>query len=158
MASQVEMRLVELGLELPPPLELPARQVSPAPRMVLDGDHAYLSGNGPLWGSRLVYAGKVGAELSTEDGYQAARLTALNQLRSLLDAGLDLDRLRWIKVLGMVNSAPDFHEQPAVINGFSDLVIDLFGEERGTHARSAIGVAALPMGMAVEVEALCRVG
>lgn len=154
--SRVEERLAALGLELPPPYDLPPGQRPSAARLVRDGDHVYLSGNGPLWGGEVVYRGKLGADLTREQGYEAARLTALNQLRSLVDEGVDLDRLRWLKVLGMVNSAPDFTDQPAVVNGFSDLVLELFGPERGMHARSAVGMASLPMGIAVEIEALCR--
>lgn len=152
----VRARLAALGLELPPPLELPPGQVSPAPRLLRDGDHLYLSGNGPLWGGEVRFAGKLGADLTVEQGYEAARLTALNHVRTLVDEGIDLDRVRWLKALGMVNSAPDFVRQPAVVNGFSDLVLELWGPDRGAHSRSAVGMASLPMGIAVEIEALCR--
>jgi len=120
------------------------------------GAAIYLSGNGPFRGTELVYAGKVGGELTLEDGREAARLTALNQVRVLRDEGVDLDRIRWVKVLGMVNSDPTFTEHAAVVNGFSETIVELFGEERGLHARSACGMASMPWNMAVEVEAICE--
>lgn len=156
MASHLEERLGELGIELPPAIELPAGR--PAIALVrADGDHLYLSGSGPFRGRELVYAGKLGADVTLEQGYAAARLTALNHLRTLVDAGVDVDRLHWVKALGMVNSSPAFTEQPAVVNGYSELIVELLGEERGLHARSAVGMASLPWNMAVEVEATCRI-
>ena len=153
MPSQVEARLAELGLELPPPLPPPRSRM----RRAAHADNlVYLSGNGPFRGDKLVYAGKVGADLTLEDAFEAARLTALNMVRVLLDEGFDLDRLRWLKALGMVNSDPSFTEQHMVVNGFSETIIDLFGEERGLHARSACGMASMPWNMAVEIEAICR--
>jgi enamine deaminase RidA (YjgF/YER057c/UK114 family) len=96
----------------------------------------------------------VGADVSLEEGYQAARLTALSILGSLKRELGDLDRISaWLRVFGMVNSAPGFDQQPQVINGFSDLIIDLYGPERGAHARSAVGMAELPFGIPVEIEA-----
>jgi enamine deaminase RidA (YjgF/YER057c/UK114 family) len=124
--------------------------------MLTDGDMLYLSGAGPFRGAELVYAGKVGAELTLDEGYQAARLAALNLVRVLVDEGVDLDRVMWLKALGMVNSAPTFTELAAVVNGFSDVIAELFGEERGLPARSACGPASMPWNMAVEVEAVCR--
>lgn len=153
MPSQVEERLVSAGLELPPPLPTPRSKLV---RYLVDGDHIYLSGAGPFRGAELVWKGKLGADLSLEEGRQAAALTALNMVRILGDAGFDLDRLRWIKVLGMVNSHPDFHDQAAVVNGFSELILELFGEERGLPARSAMGAAVMPWNMAIEVEGVCR--
>ena len=98
--------------------------------------------------------GKVGAEVSEEEAYEAARLTALAALASLKRALGDLDRVTaWLRVFGMVNSAPGFDRQPNVINGFSDLILRLYGPEVGDHARSAVGMAGLPLGMPVEVEA-----
>ena len=120
------------------------------------GNLLYLSGNGPFRGSQLVYAGKVGADLTLEQGREAAALTALNMVRVLLDEGFDLDQVRWVKVLGMVNSAPDFVEHAAVVNGFSETIVDLFGEAQGLHARSACGMASMPWNMALEVEAICE--
>ncbi len=96
----------------------------------------------------------MGADVSQEQAYQAARLTALAILGSLKRALGDLDRVTaWLRVFGMVNSAPGFTQQPAVINGFSDLILELYGEEAGQHARSAVGMAGLPLGMPVEIEA-----
>jgi enamine deaminase RidA (YjgF/YER057c/UK114 family) len=141
-------RAAELGLEIP---EFPPLPFRPKLRPVLvHGGLAYLSGVGPLGQS-----GVVGADLTVEEGYEAARATALLALRRILD---ELGRLeaveRWVKVLGLVRSAPGFGEQPAVINGFSDLVVEVYGEERGLCARSAIGVSELPTGIPVEVEAI----
>jgi hypothetical protein len=96
----------------------------------------------------------VGAEVSLEQGYEAARLTALSVLGNLKRALGDLNRLSaWLRVFGMVNSAPGFNQQPNVINGFSDLIIEVYGSEVGDHARSAAGIAELPLGLPVEIEA-----
>lgn len=140
-------RLVELGIELP---EIPSLPFVPRLRPVLvHGGLAYLSGIGPV-GS----AGRVGAELSVGEGYEAARATALLALRRLVDELGALDRVsRWVKVLGFVRSAPGFTDQPAVVNGFTDTIVEVFGEDRGLCARSAIGVSDLPAGIPVEVEA-----
>ena len=98
--------------------------------------------------------GKVGAEVSPEQGYQAARLTALSILATLKRELGDLDRVTgWLRVFGMVNSAPGFKQQPFVINGFTDLIVELYGSQRGRHARSAVGMAELPFGIPVEIEA-----
>ena len=105
-------------------------------------------------GSLAEPLGKVGAEVSEEQGYEAARMAALAVLGSLERELGDLDRIgAWLGVFGMVNSAPGFHRQPNVVNGFSDLILDLYGPEAGDHARSAVGMAELPFGMPVEVEA-----
>jgi len=153
MSSRVEERLAGLGLELPPPLPPPRSRMR---RTAQSGNLLYLSGNGPFRGSELAYAGKVGADLTLEQAQEAARLTALNMVRVLRDEGFDLDRLRWVKALGMVNSDPSFTEQHAVVNGFSETIVELFGEERGLHARSACGMASMPWNMAVEIEAICE--
>ena len=121
------------------------------------GSALFLSGNGPFRGTELVFEGKVGADLTLEQGVEAARLTALNQVRVLLEEGVDLDRVRWVKALGMVNSDPGFTDQAAVVNGFSEAIVEIFGEERGLHARSACGMASMPWNMAVEVEAICEI-
>lgn len=141
-------RLRELGLELP---EIPALPFTPRLVPVLEhGGLAYLSGIGPVGRS-----GVLGADLGVEDGYAAARETALLALRRIVDALGELERVeRWVKVLGFVRSAPGFAEQPSVLNGFTDTVVEVYGGERGLCARSAIGVAELPAGMAVEVEAV----
>jgi enamine deaminase RidA (YjgF/YER057c/UK114 family) len=146
-----DARLAELGLELPPVPPLPF-----TPRLVPVLEHgglAYLSGIGPVG-----HTGVVGDDLSVEAGYEAARLTALLALRRLVDAFGSLDRVeRWVRVLGFVRSAPSFDDQPSVLNGFTDLVVEVFGAERGLCARSAIGVSALPAGIPVEVEAVVSV-
>jgi hypothetical protein len=140
-------RVRELGLEIP---EFPALPFRPklVPVRIQDG-LAYLSGIGPIGRS-----GIVGADLTTEQGYDAARMTALLALRRILDAFGELERVaRWVKVLGFVRSAPAFGDQPAVVNGFTDAIVEVYGEERGLCARSAIGVSELPAGIPVEVEA-----
>jgi hypothetical protein len=140
-------RLAELGLALP---EIPSLPFVPRLRPVLVHEGiAYLSGIGPVG-----VAGRVGETLGVEAGYAAARETALLALRRLVDEVGALDRVaRWIRVLGFVRSAPGFGDQPSVLNGFTDLVVAVFGEERGLCARSAIGVSELPAGIPVEVEA-----
>jgi enamine deaminase RidA (YjgF/YER057c/UK114 family) len=157
----VEERLQAAGMELPRPVEGVADAGGVRPNIVLSrrvGDIVYLSGTGPLRDGEFVYRGKLGADMSIEDGYAAARLTGLNLVANLAREIGDLERVtRWVKALGLVNSTPDFEQQPAVINGFSDLIIELFGQERGAHARSAIGVAALPHGIPVEIEAIVEV-
>lgn len=153
---EVEARLEELGLVLPEPLEVPPGLVLPFSFVRVRGDRAYVSGHGALNpdGSLAGPFGKVGAEVSVEQGYEAARLTALAVLASLKRALGDLDRVSaWLRVFGMVNSAPGFDRQPNVINGFSELILELYGPEAGDHARSAVGMAGLPLGMPVEVEA-----
>jgi enamine deaminase RidA (YjgF/YER057c/UK114 family) len=120
------------------------------------GNRAYISGHAPLNldGSLAQPLGKVGAEVSAEEAYHAARLVALSILGSLKRTLGDLDRVTaWLRVHGMVNSAPGFTRQPAVINGFSDLIIELYGAEAGQHARSAVGMAELPFSIPVEIEA-----
>ena len=120
------------------------------------GKRGVIAGHGPQNPDGTVAGpfGKVGSEVSVEEGYAAARLTALSMLANIKRELGDLDRVsNWIRVFGMVNSAPDFDRHPSVINGFSDLIHELYGLERGRHARSAIGVAALPFRICVEVEA-----
>jgi enamine deaminase RidA (YjgF/YER057c/UK114 family) len=147
-------RLGELGLELPAPLAAPPDLRLPFELVRVHGDLAYISGHGPFDGDRLLVTGRVGAEVSVEDAYAAARATGLSMLASLERELGDLDRVTsWVKVLGFVNCAPDFNTTPAVINGFSDLILDVWGEA-GRHARSAIGAGELPFGMPVEVEAV----
>ena len=120
------------------------------------GERAFVSGHGPQNpdGSLAAPLGKLGRDLTIEQGYAAARLTALSILGSLQRALGDLDRVvAWGRVFGMVNSAPGFNRQPNVINGFSDLILELYGAEAGAHARSAVGMAELPFDIPVEVEA-----
>ena len=154
--TQIERKLQSLGLALPPPLPMPAGVMLPFPWVRIVGNRALVSGHGPqnADGSLATPLGKVGRELTLEQGHQAARLTALGILASLQRALGDLDRITaWVRVLGMVNAAPGFDRMPAVINGFSELILELYGPEVGAHARSAVGLAELPFGIPVEVEA-----
>ena len=144
---------------LPEPVKPPPGFRLPFAPVRLIGDRALVSGHGPQHadGSIAGPFGKVGADVTIEQGYQAARLTALSMLGSLSRELGDLDRITaWVRVFGMVSSAPGFGSQPAVINGFSDLVLELFGEA-GAHARSAVGMAELPFNMPVELEAEVRI-
>jgi enamine deaminase RidA (YjgF/YER057c/UK114 family) len=153
--SRIEDRLRALGLSLPPPTRPPPGVVLPFRFVHLVGTRALISGHGPQSpdGSFAPPLGKVGRELTLEQGYQAARLTALSILGSLQREIGDLDRVaRWVRVFGMVNSAPGFNQQPSVINGFSDLILELFGPQAGAHARSAVGMAELPFNLPVEIE------
>ena len=152
----VEARLQALGLALPEPTKIPPGMKLPFAWVRVQGNRAYVSGHGPLNpdGSIAQPIGKVGEDLSLEQAYQAARLTALAILGSLKQELGDLDRVvAWLRVFGMVNSAPGFNLQPQVINGFSDLILELYGPERGLHARSAVGMAELPFNTPVEIEA-----
>jgi enamine deaminase RidA (YjgF/YER057c/UK114 family) len=127
---------------------------------IIDGDTAYLSGHVPLAtdGSLAKPLGKVGADLTPEQGAEAARLVALGMFASLQQALGDLDRVAgWRRVFGMVNVAPGFNALPGIINGCSDLILDVFGPERGAHTRSAVGMAELPFGVPVEIEAELRI-
>jgi hypothetical protein len=153
----IEEKLGQLGLVLPPPVRTPPGVRLPfAFARVTD-----ISGHGPQApdGSFAQPLGKVGAEVSQDEGYEAARLTALSILGTLKRELGDLDRVTaWLRVFGMVNSAPGFIGQPAVINGFSDLILELYGPEAGQHARSAVGLAELPFGIPVEIEAEVAIG
>jgi enamine deaminase RidA (YjgF/YER057c/UK114 family) len=154
--STVESRLAALGLQLPAPLQVPPGLKLPFQFVRIAGTRAYISGHGPqnADGSIAAPLGKLGRELTVEQGYQQARTVALAILGSLKRALGDLDRVRqWNRVFGMVNSAPGFNKQPAVINGFSDLILELYGPEAGGHARSAVGMAELPFDIPVEIEA-----
>jgi enamine deaminase RidA (YjgF/YER057c/UK114 family) len=149
----IEERLTELDLELPAAPDPTASYVS----FVQSGSIAYVSGHGPMVADGSWITGKVGRDLGVDEAYEAARVTGLSLLATIRRHLCSLDRVtRVIKVLGMVNCMPDFTEQSAVVNGFSDLIIDVFGDA-GRHARSAIGVASLPMGIPVEVEAILEV-
>lgn len=154
--SAIETRLRDLGLVLPQPMKTPPGVKLPFPWVRVRGNRAYVSGHGPQNpdGSLAQPLGKVGTDVSPEQAYQAARLTALSILASLKRELGDLNRVSaWLRVFGMVNSAPGFDRQPLVINGFSDLIVELYGPERGSHARSAVGMAELPFGIPVEIEA-----
>jgi enamine deaminase RidA (YjgF/YER057c/UK114 family) len=153
--SKVEDRLQALGLALPPPLQPPPGLVLPFSFVRIVGSRALISGHGPQRpdGAIAEPRGKLGRELSLDEGYQAARLTALAILGSLKRALGDLDRVSaWTRVFGMVNSAPGFNQQPNVINGFSDLILELYGPVAGAHSRSAVGMAELPFNIPVEIE------
>lgn len=146
--GKTESRLVELDIELLPVQKPTGSFIS----TVRSGNLLFVSGNGPVKDGEIVYKGKVGLNLSLDEGYAAARLAALNCL-SAINAALDsLDRVqRVVKVVGYVNSATDFQELPKVVNGASDLLVEVFGEN-GKHTRAAVGMASLPGGIAVEIE------
>ena len=149
-----EQRLEELGLELPAPPAAVARFVN----VVRVGDLLFTAGHGPVRDGEFPFTGKLGAGVDVETGRRAAELTILNVLASVrLEVG-ELSRIsRVVKLLVMVNSAPDFAQQPAVANGASDLIVEAFGEEVGAHARSAVGMAALPFDISVEIEGIFAV-
>lgn len=153
LVRNIEERRRELGLELPE-VPTPVAEYVPAKRV---GDLVYVSGQGPIRAGRPVYVGQVGAEVSLEEGYQAAQLCALNCLAAVKALVGSLDRVEEIvQVRGFVNSAPDFHDQPKVVNGTSELLVKLFGD-RGRHARAALGTSNLPSNIPVEIEMIVRV-
>jgi len=152
--SVIEERLEAIGLQLPGLFSGPQGLDLPFDLVRVVGDTAYISGHGPMDGSTPLMVGAVGGELTLEQGYEAARATALSILASLRAELGDLDRVAgWTKALGFVRCAPGFDRTPAVINGFSDVILELWGDA-GRHARSAIGAAQLPFGIPVEVEAV----
>ena len=151
----IEARLATLGLKLPPPLVVAPQVRLPFAFVRVAGTRAYISGHGPIGSDGRVARplGKVGVDLTVEQAYEAARLTALAILGSLQRALGDLDRVTsWLRIFGMVNAAPGFTDLPTVINGCSDLILELYGPERGAHARSAVGLAELPFNIPVEIE------
>jgi enamine deaminase RidA (YjgF/YER057c/UK114 family) len=152
--SKIEQRLFGLGLELPAP---PAPVASYVP-FTLSGPLVVISGQIPLVGGKPQFIGKLGAEISLEDGKAAARLCALNLLAQLKSAcGGDLDRVKRCLRLGVfVNATPDFTRHPEVANGASDFIVQLLGDD-GRHARAAVGAGSLPRGVAVEVEGLFEI-
>ena len=153
----IEDRLGELGLELPAPLAAPQGVSLPFELVRVHDGIAYISGHGPFDGDRLLIVGSVGADVSVDEAYEAARATALSMLASLKQELGDLDRVTsWVKALGFVKCGEGFNVTPAAINGFSDLILELWGDA-GRHARSAIGAGELPFGMPVEVEAVATV-
>ena len=148
----VRERLEELGILLPPVFPPAANYLG----CVVDGDLVFVGGHGPIDGDDVVI-GKLGADLTVEDGRRAARMTALSILATLEAELGDLDRIRRIiKVFGMVNVAPGFERTPQVIDGCSDLLVEVFGDA-GRHTRSAVGMAELPFGIAVEIELVARI-
>ena len=153
--SALDARLQSLGLILPPPLKPPGGVVLPFQFVRVVGRRALISGHAPQSADGVLAQplGKVGAAVTLEQGYAAARLTALAILGSLQRTLGDLDRIgAWSRVFGMVNSAPGFNRQPSVINGFSELILEVFGPEVGAHCRSAVGMAELPFNIPVEIE------
>jgi enamine deaminase RidA (YjgF/YER057c/UK114 family) len=151
--ADAEARLKKLNLDLPKAPAPVANYVG----AVRTGDLLFLAGAGPQKEDGTYLSGRLGEDFSIEQGYEAARLTALFQLATLKSELGDLNRVkRVVKVLGMVNSAPSFTDQPKVINGFSDLIVEVFGD-RGKHARSAVGMAVLPFNIPVEVEMIVEV-
>ena len=153
MAGAIETRLADLGITLPA-AEAPVANYVPTVR---SGNMLYVSGQVTLRDGQPQHLGKLGAGLEVEEGAQAARLCALNIIAQAKAALGELDRVvRVVKLTGFVNSAPDFTGQPKVINGASDFMVEVFGD-KGRHARSAVGVASLPLGVSVEVEAILEV-
>jgi enamine deaminase RidA (YjgF/YER057c/UK114 family) len=156
--GRIADRLAELGLELPQPFAPPPGVEFPFDLVKVSGGIAYVSGHLPVDGSTVLASGRVGGELDVEQGYEAARLTGLSIFASLERELGDLDRVTgWVKALGFVQCAPGFDKPPAVINGFTDLVLEVWGPRAGRHARSAIGAAQLPFDVPVEVEAIVEV-
>lgn len=156
MAGQIEARLNEMGIDLPMPA---APQVAKILNYKFSGDLLFISGQVPRVDGEIGYVGKVGREFTLEQGQEAARVSAICVLgcaRAALDG--DLDRIKEVvKLKGYINVDPDFKEVSAVMNGASELFNDLFGEP-GRHARTAIGVASMPFGVAIEVEAILQIG
>ena len=151
----VEQKITTLNIVLPEPSS-PVANYVPAVSF-LEDKLLYLSGTGPKKSDGSYMVGTVGLDLSKEEGYRAAKLAGINLLARLKKELGDLNRVkRIVKVTGMVNSTKDFNEQPAVINGFSDLMVEVFGE-RGRHSRSAVGMVSLPMNIAVEIEMLVEI-
>lgn len=152
-AQDAETRLKEKGIVLTPPTSPVANYVN----AVRVGNLLYLAGKGPQKADNTYITGKVGKDLTIEQGYEAARLTAIAHLAVLKNELGSLNKVkRIVKVLGMVNCNEDFKDQPKVINGYSDMMVEIFGE-KGKHARSAVGMVALPFNMAVEVEVIVEV-
>jgi enamine deaminase RidA (YjgF/YER057c/UK114 family) len=144
-------RLLELGIELPPPFPPAGNYLA----CVIDDGLVHVGGHGPIAGDRIV-RGKVGTDLTLEQAQEAARMTGLSILATLRAELGDLDRIeRLVKVFGMVNCAPGFNQTPAVINGCSDVLVEIFGDA-GRHTRSAVGMAELPFDIAVEIELTAR--
>jgi enamine deaminase RidA (YjgF/YER057c/UK114 family) len=155
MASKPEARIQELHLTLPPA----PKPVAKYKTAVLVGNLLYVSGHGPAAIEGVKIAGKVGSDLTVEQGKAAARAVGLNVLSTVKATIGSLDKVkRLVKTLGMVNGTPDFKEQPQVINGFSELMADVFGEDAGVGTRSAVGMGSLPSNIPVEVECMFEVG
>jgi enamine deaminase RidA (YjgF/YER057c/UK114 family) len=154
--SKIEARLHEMGLELPR-LVAPGGGAIKMRQARRTGNLLYLSGNGPMLDGKPTITGKLGADISLEQGYEAARLTGLNLLAVIKQELGQLEGVRWVKSLGFINSAPGFNQQPLVLNGFADLIVNLYGESDGLHARSAVGMAELPWDIPVEIESILEI-
>ncbi len=154
MAGTIDSRLAELGIELPEAAAPAANYVPYA----ISGNQVYVAGQVTVWNGEFKYIGRLGQEFSVDEGYQAARLCGLNIIAQLKAAcGGDLDRVvRCVKLGAFVNSTPEFTDQPKVVNGASDLMAEVF-EDKGKHARFAVGAAVLPLGVAVEVDAIFEI-
>ena len=152
--GQIDKRLAELGITLP----VPAKPVANYVGWVRTGNLVYTAGQVPLKDGKIEYQGKLGKDYTVEQGAAAARICAINVVAQLKDAvGGDLDRIkRIVKVVGFVNGVPDFADHPKVVNGASDLLVEIFGD-KGRHARSAVGSGSLPVNVAVEVEAVAEI-
>tara|TARA_Y100001934_G_scaffold281578_1_gene391774 strand:+ start:1148 stop:1621 length:474 start_codon:yes stop_codon:yes gene_type:complete len=152
MTGVVETRLEELGIVLPDPLEPKVAKIKGSN---IAGPFLYISGQVPQWNGDLPFIGKVGREFSVEEGYEAARMSALNVIAHAKKAlAGDLDRvLKVAKLKGYVNVTPDLAEVAGVVNGASELMVEVFGEEIGAHARTVAGVSSMPFNVAIEVEA-----
>jgi enamine deaminase RidA (YjgF/YER057c/UK114 family) len=152
--GQIDKRLTELGITLP----VAAKPVANYVPWVRTGNLVFISGQGPVENGKVIYPGCLGDNVSLEDGVKSARLCAINVIAQLKDAcGGDLDRVkRVVKLVGFVNATPAFTDHPKVINGASDLMVDVFGD-KGRHARSAVASPSLPMGISTEVEAIIEV-
>jgi enamine deaminase RidA (YjgF/YER057c/UK114 family) len=152
--GQIENRLKELGIEIP----MPPKPIATYVPWVITGNLVFISGQGATRDGKMAYQGKVGESVSLEDAIASARLTALNLIGHLRDAcGGDLNRVkRVVKLLGLVNCTPNFLEHPKVINGASDLMVEIFGD-KGRHARSAVGAPSLPFNISVEIEGIFEI-
>ena len=153
MSESIEARLAALGVSLPTPAAPQANYVP----VVRTGNLLFVSGQIPIGPNGIEFVGKVGQEFGIEEGRACARLCGINIIAQTKAAIGDLEKVvRIVKLVGMVNSTPDFTDQPKVINGCSDFLVDVFGD-KGRHARSAVSVASLPFGVAVEIEAVIEV-
>ncbi|KAB2332314.1 RidA family protein [Cytobacillus depressus] len=149
----IEEKMIELGLTWPKEIPQPMANYVSVRR---SGNLLYLSGAGPFVEGKAIYVGRVGREISLEEAYEAARISAVNLLSVIRAEVGSLDRIKIVKLLGFVNSSEDFYNQPKVINGASDLLVELLGDN-GKHARSAIGTSVLPFNIPVEIEIIAEI-
>ena len=155
MPSKPEVRIQELHLTLPSPPK-PIAKYKPAVQV---GNILYVSGTGPLKPDGKMITGRVGADMTTEQGKEAARVVGLAILATIRNTIGSLDKVkRLVKTLGMVNATPDYKDQPLVINGYSELMAEVFGDDAGVGARSAVGMGSLPGNIAVEIECIFELG